>query len=362
MNSTLEIQERRTELRHDLLDAFAGKMMVEMGAAISGALTILGDRLGIYQALAKAGPVTSAALAGLTGLDERYLREWLHAQAASAYIECDPEAGLFWMNPEQIAIFADPESTAAMSAGFYGISAVYHDVPLLEEAFKSGKGVAWADHHSCLFCGVDRFFRPGYVANLVPVWIPALDGVEAKLIAGGRVADVGCGHGSSTILMAKAYPESKFTGFDFHEASIEAARKHAAEEGLANVEFEVATAKDFPGKGYDLVTVFDALHDMGDPVGAAVHIRQALAADGTWMIVEPMAGDTLAENLNPLGRRYYSFSAMICTPGSRSQEVGLALGAQAGEKRLRGVVEEGGFTRFRRASETPVNLILEARP
>jgi SAM-dependent methyltransferase len=362
MNSTLEIQERRTELRPDLLEAFAGKIMVEMGAAVSGALALLGDRLGIYPALAKTGPVSSEDLAKTSGLDERYLREWLHAQAASGYIDCDPEAGLFWMNPEQIAIFADPDSTIAMSAGFYSISAVYHDVPLLEEAFKSGKGVAWGEHHSCLFCGTERFFRPGYRENLVARWIPALDDVEAKLIAGAKVADVGCGHGASTVLMAKAYPKSRFIGFDIHEESVLVARERAKEEGVTNIEFQVATAKNFPGKGYDLVTIFDALHDMGDPVGAAVHVREALSPDGTWMIVEPMAGDTLAENLNPLGRLYYSFSAMVCTPGSRSQEVGLALGAQAGEKRLRAVVEEGGFTRFRRATETPVNLVLEAKP
>lgn len=362
MNSTPEIQERRTEIHPDLLEAFAGKMMVEMGAAVSGALTILGDRLGIYEALAKTGPISSEGLAKATGLDERYLREWLHAQAASGYIDCDPDQGLFWMNPEQIAVFADPESTLLMSAGFYSISAVYHDVPLLEAAFKSGKGVAWGEHHSCLFCGTERFFRAGYRENLVPSWIPALDGVEAKLIAGAKVADVGCGHGASTVLMAKAYPKSRFIGFDIHEESIKVARERAAEEGAENIEFQVGTAKGFPGKDYDLVTAFDALHDMGDPVGAAIHIRESLKPDGTWMIVEPMAGDTLAENLNPLGRLYYSFSTMVCTPGSRSQEVGLALGAQAGEKRLRAVVEEGGFTRFRRAASTAVNLILEARP
>jgi SAM-dependent methyltransferase len=362
MQSTLQPQERRTELRPDLLEAFAGKMIVEMGAAVSGALVILGDRLGIYTALAKSGPVSSGDLAKATGLDERYLREWLSAQAASGYIDCDPEAGLFWMNPEQIAVFGDPDSPVAMAGGFYSISAAYHDVPLLEEVFKSGKGVAWGDHHSCLFCGTARFFRPGYAANLVSSWIPALDGVEAKLKKGGLVADVGCGHGTSTLIMAAAYPQSKFIGFDIHEGSIETARQHAAEEGLTNVEFQVANAKNFPGSGYDLVTIFDALHDMGDPVGAAVHIRQALDADGTWMIVEPLAGDKLAENLNPLGRVYYSFSTVICTSVSRSQEVGLALGAQAGEKRLRAVVEEGGFTRFRRASQTPVNMILQARP
>jgi len=362
MNSTLEIQKKRTEIRPDLLEAFAGKMLNEMGAAVSGALVILGDRLGLYAALARSGPVTSSGLAKVTGLDERYLREWLSAQAASSYIECDPAAGLFWMNPEQIAVFADPDHPAAMIGGFYTIASAYHDESQVAEAFKSGKGISWGDHHNCLFCGVDRFFRPGYAANLVSSWIPALDGAEAKLRAGAKVADIGCGHGSSTVLMAKAYPESLFTGFDIHEESIKEARRHAEDEGVSNVRFEVATAKDFPGRDYDLVTIFDALHDMGDPVGAAVHIRQALHEKGTWMIVEPMAGDSLAENFNPVGRLYYSVSTMVCTPGSKSQEVGLALGAQAGEKRLRAVVQEGGFTRFRRATETPVNLVLEARP
>ncbi|WP_367870764.1 class I SAM-dependent methyltransferase [Luteolibacter sp. Populi] len=362
MNSTLQSPERRTELRPDLLETFAGKVICEMGAAATGALVVLGDRLGIYSALAKSGPVSPAQLAVLTALDERYLREWLSAQAAAGYVDYDPANERFSMNPEQIAVFADPHSPAAMCGGFFGISSMYNDEPMIAEAFKSGKGVAWGDHHNCLFCGVDRFFRPGYEANLVSSWLPALDGVEAKLRAGATVADIGCGHGASTVLMAKAFPKSKFIGFDLHPASIECARHHAAEEGVMNVEFQVATAKNFPGKDYDLVTIFDALHDMGDPVGAAVHIRQTLAADGTWMIVEPMAGDSLAENLNPVGRLYYSFSTMVCTPGSRSQEVGLALGAQAGEKRLRAVVEEGGFTRFRRATETPVNLVLEARP
>ncbi|MCW1913448.1 methyltransferase domain-containing protein [Luteolibacter sp. GHJ8] len=362
MNSTLEIQEQRTELRMDLLEAFAGKMMNELGAAVSGALVILGDRLGIYEALAKTGPVSSIGLAQATGLDERYLREWLAAQAASGYIECNPGEGFFWLNPEQAAVFAMPDHPATMIGGFYTMASAYHDEPKVEEAFKTGKGISWADHHNCLFCGVDRFFRAGYAANLVSSWIPSLDGVEAKLKAGAKVADVGCGHGSSTVLMAKAFPNSFFTGFDIHEESIKAARGHAEDAGVSNVRFEVATAKDFPGHDYDLVTVFDALHDMGDPVGASIHIRQALHKNGTWMIVEPMAGDSLAENLNPLGRLYYSVSTMVCTPGSKSQEVGLALGAQAGEKRLRAVIQEGGFTRFRRSTQTMVNMVLEAHP
>jgi SAM-dependent methyltransferase len=364
MNPTLETKREsvRTKLDPDLLEQFAGKVMGDMGAAVSGALVILGDRLGIYQALVKCGPANSATLAKSTGLDERYLREWLSAQAASGYVECDPDSGDFWMNPEQAAVFAEPDHPAAMTGGFFSISSVYHDEPLVEDAFKSGRGIPWGDHHNCLFCGTERFFRAAYAAYLTSSWIPALDGVEAKLQAGALVADVGCGHGASTLLMAKAFPNSRFIGFDLHDGSVEAARHHALEQGVTNAEFQVATAKNFPGRDYDLVTIFDALHDMGDPVGAAVHIRQALGPDGTWMIVEPMAGDTLAENLTPLGRIYYSFSTMICTPASKSQEVGLALGAQAGEKRIRAVVEEGGFTRFRRATETPVNLVFEARP
>ena len=344
------------------LEQFAGKVIDDIGAAASGALVILGDRLGIYQSLARSGAVTSATLANLTQLNERYLREWLSAQAASGYVEFDPATDEFSMTPEQIAVFADPDHPAAMVGGYYGISSMYHDEPLIEEAFRTGQGVPWGDHNNCLFCGTERFFRTGYSAYLVNSWLPSLDGVTGKLNAGARVADVGCGHGASTILMAQAFPNSQFIGFDLHEGSITTARLHAKEQGVTNCRFEVATAKNFPGTGYDLVTVFDALHDMGDPVGAAAHIRQSLAPDGTWMIVEPMAGDSLAENLNPIGRIYYSFSTMICTPGSRSQEVGLALGAQAGEKRLHEVISEGGFTRFRRASETPVNLILEARP
>lgn len=360
MNSTLEMPV--AEARPELLEAFAGKVLTDLGAAASGALVVLGDRLGIYRALADAGRTTSVGLAQQTGLDERYLREWLCAQAASGYIDCDPAAGLFFMSPEQVAVFANPDHPAAMTGGFYTIASVYHDEPKVAEAFRTGDGIPWGDHHNCLFCGVERFFRPGYAANIVQSWIPALDGVEKKLRAGGRVADIGCGHGISTILMAQAYPASRFTGFDIHEGSIETARRHAAEAGVTNVDFQVATAKDFPGRNYDLVTIFDALHDMGDPVGAACHIRETLSPDGTWMIVEPMAGDSLADNLNPVGRLYYCASTMVCTPGALSQDVGLALGAQAGEKRLRAVVMEGGFTRFRRASETPVNLILEARP
>jgi SAM-dependent methyltransferase len=249
-----------------------------------------------------------------------------------------------------------------MTGGFYSVSAVYHDEPLVAESFRTGGGLPWGKHHSCLFCGTERFFRPGYEANINEKWIPALDGVREKLSTGTRVADMGCGHGISTIIMAKSFPKSEFYGFDLHPASIEAANLHAKEEQLTNVQFSVATAKEFPGRDYGFVTVFDALHDMGDPVGAASHVRKSLYPDGTFMIVEPMAGDSLAENINPVGRAYYGFSTMVCTPASLSQEVGFALGAQAGERRLTEVLSKGGFTRVRRAAETPFNMILEARP
>jgi SAM-dependent methyltransferase len=352
----------RSAIDQAALDQLLGKMVGDMGAVVSGALVVLGDRLGIYKALKQIGPATSSRLADNTGLDERYLREWLACQAASGYIQYDPAVTAFSMTPEQTAVFADPDSPAAMIGGFYSASAVYHDEPKVAEAFRTGQGVAWEDHHNCLFCGTEKFFRPGYAANLVQNWIPALDGVQSKLENGARVADIGCGYGASTLILAKAFPKSQFFGFDIHPSSIEHARAHAEAEGLTNVTFEVATAKDFPGRDYDLVTIFDALHDMGDPAGAAAHIRTCMHPDGTWMIVEPLAGDNLEDNLHPIGRVYYGFSTMVCTPGSRSQEVGLALGAQAGEKRLREVITEGGFSRFRRATETPLNLILEARP
>jgi len=258
-------------------------------------------------------------------------------------------------------VFADPNSPAALTGGFYAISSIYHDEPLVAESFRTGAGLPWGRHHNCLFCGIERFFRPGYQANINENWIPALDGIQQKLNAGTRVADIGCGHGISTLIMAKAFPKSQFCGFDLHPTSIEAANRHAKEQQITNVNFSIATAKDFPGNDYGFVTVFDALHDMGDPIGAASHVKQSLQADGTFMIVEPFAGDSLAENISPVGRLYYGFSTMICTPGSLSQEVGLALGAQAGERRLRDVLSKGGFTRVRRAAETPFNMILEAR-
>jgi SAM-dependent methyltransferase len=344
------------------LDRFMGKMLGDMGAAFGGALVLLGDRLGLYRALADHGPQTSVELAERTGTAERYVREWLAAQAAASYVAVDPASGLFWLTPEQRMALADEGGPAYVAGAFDVIAAAYLDAGRIEQAFRSGDGVGWHEHHSCLFRGTERFFRSGYAAHLVQEWLPALEDVVEKLERGARVADVGCGHGASTLIMAAAFPRSRFSGFDYHPASVEEARRRAAEAGLDNVRFEVAAAKQFPGSGYDLIACFDCLHDMGDPVGGAGHIRQALADDGTFMLVEPFAGDSLADNLTPVGRMFYAASTMICTPASRSQEVGLALGAQAGEARLGAVVREAGFTRFRRAAETPFNLILEARP
>jgi SAM-dependent methyltransferase len=347
----------------DKLNDFMGKMVGDMGAAMTAALVVLGDHLGLYKALAGRGPSTPFDLAAAAGLNERLVREWLAAQAAAEYVTYDPVTGCFSLSPEQAMVFADEESPVFMAGGFEVLAAAFKDEPKVAKAFRSGLGLGWHEHDVCLFRGTERFFRPGYNANLIANWIPALEGVEAKLKAGARVADVGCGHGASTILMAKAFPNSRFTGFDYHGPSIDRARAAAAEAGVADrVQFQIASAQDYPGDGFDLVCIFDALHDMGDPVGAAAHIRRSLKPDGTWLLVEPFAHDNLADNLNPIGRLFYAASTMICTPASQSQEVGLALGAQAGEARLRQVVETAGFTRFRRATETPFNLVLEVRP
>lgn len=341
------------------LNELLGKMVVELGAAANAALVLVGDKLGLFKTLAQ-GPMTPAELAKATGTRERYIREWLSAQAASGYIAFDAATGKFSVTPEQAAVFADDDSPVNMTGGFIGLSAVYADEPKLTAAFKSGEGVGWGEHCNCLFCGTERFFRPGYKAHLATEWIPALEGVVDRLKAGARVADVGCGHGASTAILAAAFPNSSFTGFDFHGPSVDCAREKA--RGLPNLSFEVAKAQDFGGDKYDLVTVFDALHDMGDPLGAAKHIRSKLKDDGTLMLIEPMAGDSLQENLHPVGRIYYAFSTSICVPASLKQEVGAALGAQAGQKRLTEVLNAGGFTRVRRAAETPFNMILEVRP
>jgi ubiquinone/menaquinone biosynthesis C-methylase UbiE len=344
------------------LNELVGRMLGDLGGAMSIALVRMGDSLGLYKALHAKGPLTPTALAAETGTAERYVREWLAAQAAAGYVTYDEASGMFSLPPEQAMVFADEDSPVFLMGAFDAAVAMVEGQTKVQAAFKTGGGVQWGDQAGCCFCATARFFRPGYRANLVDHWLPALDGIVEKLGAGGMVADVGCGHGLSTIMMAQAFPKSQFIGFDFHEGSIEAARQHVKEHGVANVRFEVAKAKEFTGSDYDLVTFFDCLHDMGDPTGAAAHVRQALKPDGSWMIVEPLARDRLADNLNPVGRLYYSASTMICVPTSLSQEVGAALGAQAGEAKLREVISKGGFTRIRRATETPFNMILEARP
>ncbi|MFO1054726.1 MAG: class I SAM-dependent methyltransferase [Planctomycetota bacterium] len=347
----------------DRLQEFMNKAVSDMGAAVNASLVLIGDELGLYKAMNGAGPITSAELATKTGCDERYVREWLSAQAAGGYVTYDAKTTRFTLPPEQAMALAVDDSPAFVPGAYDIVASLFHDLQKLKDAFRSGRGVGWHEHHNCLFKGTERFFRPSYNANLIGSWLPSLDGVTRKLDAGAKVADVGCGHGASTILMAQSYPRSRFFGFDYHKESIEAARARAAKAGVADrVTFTVAPAKEFPGNDYDLVTCFDCLHDMGDPVGAARHVKQTLKKDGTWMVVEPFANDKLEDNLNPIGRVFYGASTMICTPASKSQEVGLALGAQAGEARLRKVVTEGGFGKFRVATSTPFNLVLEARP
>jgi len=304
----------------------------------------------------------AAELARRTSCDERYLREWLNAMAAGGYVSYDSERDAYYLDDEQAFALADENSPVYVPGAFQVISSVMKDEEKITSAFRTGKGVGWHEHHPDLFVGTERFFRPNYVSNLLTNWIPALNGVEGRLKSGARVADIGCGHGASTILMAQAYPKSEVVGFDYHPASVEVARQRARNAGLdGRVRFEVAPAKAYPGKNYDLVTFFDCLHDMGDPAGAAKHVYESLSDDGAWMLVEPMAGDSVEANLNPVGRVFYCASTMICTPASKAQEIGTALGAQAGEKRLREVVQAGGFKKVRRAAETPFNLVLEAR-
>ena len=339
------------------------KAVGDMGAVISAPLIVLGERLGIYRAMAGAGPLSSEEVAARAGVAERPIREWLSNQAAGGYISYDADSDTFKLEPEQALALADEDSPVYMVGAYELIASLYADEEKITEAFRSGKGMGWHEHDHRLFRGTERFFKPGYRAHLVAEWMPALDGVTAKLERGAKVADIGCGHGVSTLLMAEAFPASEFHGFDYHEASIERARELAKASARPDrLSFEVATAKDFPGEEYDLVCAFDCLHDMGDPVGAAAHVLQSLAGDGTFMLVEPFAGDNLADNLNPVGRVFYGASTMVCTPASLSQEVGLALGAQAGERRLTEVLSEAGFTRVRRATETPFNLVLDVRP
>ena len=349
-------------LNMDKLNMFIGQFVTDLGAAVHAGMVVLGEKLGLYKALA-AGPMTSVQLAAKTNTDERYVREWLASQAAGGYITYDDKNGKFGLSEEQAFTLASEDSPAYLPGAFELALGSLAAVPRIAESFRTGAGMGWHEHVDGVFHGCEKFFRPGYASNLVSSWIPALSDVKQKLEAGVRVADIGCGKGASTLLMAKAFPNSRFFGFDYHDKSIEAARESASRNGLAGrVTFEVAKAKDFPGKDYGFVAVFDCLHDMGDPIGAAAHVRQSLAKDGTWMIVEPFANDQLKDNLNPVGRVYYSFSTLLCTPCSRSQEVGLCLGAQAGEMRIREVVTAAGFNRFRRATETPFNIVYEARP
>jgi SAM-dependent methyltransferase len=345
------------------LNQFMGQMLSDLGGALSVSLVRIGDRLGLYKALHSDGPMTPAELATKAKVAERYVREWLSHQAASGYLSYDPGTGRFTLPPEQALVFAEPDSPVYLTAGFDLAAVMMENEALVEPAFRTGKGVGWGNQSRCLFCTTARFFRPGYHNNLIASWLPALDGIVAKLERGAAVADVGCGHGVSTVIMAKAFPNSTFVGYDFHPGSVEQAKAHAAQhEVTANTRFEVALASEFPGKDLDLVTFFDCLHDMGDPVGAARHVRQTLKPDGRWMIVEPAAGDRLEDNLNPVGRLYYAGSTLICVPTSLDQPVGAALGAQAGFAKLSSVISDGGFTQVRKATETPFNMILEARP
>ncbi len=344
------------------LEQLQGKVIGDVAGSLGLLMAYIGDKLDLYSALAEISPATSQELADNTGMDERYLREWLSANTAGGYVNYDPVSGKFSLSPEQALVFAAEGHPACMQGFFQAVMSAFVDESKVTEVFRTGKGLPWSDHSPCLFCGTERFFRPMYAMNLIDSWIPALDGVREKLEAGAKVADIGCGHGSSTIIMAQAFPNSTFHGFDFHEPSIEHARERARAAGVAsNTIFEVVTAKEYPGTNYDLVAIFDALHDMGDPVGAAKHIASSLSESGAFMLVEPFAEDNLVENRHPLGQIYYSMSTMVCVPASKSQEVGLGLGAQAGQKRLTEVLNEGGFSRVRRAAATPTNIVLEAK-
>jgi 2-polyprenyl-3-methyl-5-hydroxy-6-metoxy-1,4-benzoquinol methylase len=355
--------EQPVEVDGDKLMQFVFRAVDEVGATLNAALVVMGDKLGLYTALAGSTGLTAAELAERTGTAERYVREWLNAQAAGGFVSYDPDSGRYTLPPEQTVALTDSTSPAYLPGFFQTAIGSVIDSPRIIEAARSGDGFGWHQHVHDVHEGCERFFRPGYNAHLVTEWLPALDGVVEKLERGALVADVGCGHGASTILMAQSFPNSNFVGSDYHQGSIETARKRAQEAGVTDrVRFEIAPAASFEGSSYDLVTMFDCLHDMGDPVGAARHARTTLKPDGTWMIVEPNAGDRIEDNLNPVGRAYYGFSTLLCTPASLSQEVGLALGAQAGEARIRDVVTAGGLTRFRRAAETPFNIVFEARP
>jgi SAM-dependent methyltransferase len=344
------------------LQAFQGQLVTDMAAAMSGVMVNLGHKLGLYRALAHAGPISSATLAERTGTLERYVREWLNNQAAGGYVSYHPQTQTYELSDEHAAVLADPESPCFMAPGFDVVATLWLDEDRAAAAFRKGHGVGWHEHASCLFSGTEAFFRPGYKANLVEHWIPAMDGVAERLAAGAQVADVGCGHGASTILMAEAFPKSTFVGFDYHADSIAIARRRAQQAGLGDrITFEVASADDFSGSGYDLICFMDCFHDLGDPLGAASHARETLCSDGAVLMVEPFAGDRVEDNFNPVGRLFYAASTVLCTPNSLSQKVGRGLGAQAGQGQLEAILREAGFTRVRRATETPFNLILEAR-
>ena len=344
----------------DKVQAMAGTVMQHVAGSVSLMMAYLGDQAGVFAAMDGEGPMTLEQLAGKTGLNPKYLHEWLGSISAAGYVNFDAEANTFELTPEQALVFTREGQPACMQGFIQAIVAQFEMHEKATETFKSGEGRPWSEHSQCLFCGTDRFFRPGYEAHLVSEWLPALDGVTDKLVAGAKVADIGCGYGTSTVLMAKEYPNSTFVGYDFHEPSIEKARAQAAEEGVTNVSFEVAMAQNFAGDGFDFACIFDALHDMGDPVGAAAHIKSALKEDGTFMVVEPMAADTMAENMHLMGQIFYGFSCLACVPASLAQDVGLGLGAQAGQKRLTDVLNQGGFGSVRRATETPTNMVLEA--
>jgi SAM-dependent methyltransferase len=345
----------------DKLMEFLGRFVGDLGATMAAGSVVVGDRLGLYKALA-GKPQTAQELADATGTDPRYVEEWLRGQAAGGYVGFDAAGGTYALTEEQAFALTDPDGPVYVPGAFELALGSLKAVPRITEAVRTGAGVGWHEHDGDVFTGCERFFRPGYLANLMPSWLPALDGVEEKLRSGATVADIGCGHGSSTVLMANAFPASRFVGSDYHDGSIDQAKQRATEAGVSDrVSFQVASAQTFTGGPYDLVTTFDAIHDMGDPLGAAVHVRENLAPDGTWMIVEPFAGDTVADNMNPVGRVYYSFSTFLCVPNALSQSGGYALGAQAGEPPIRRIVTDAGFTRFRRVAETPFNLVYEAR-
>jgi SAM-dependent methyltransferase len=346
----------------DTLMAFVGRFVGDLGATIAAGNVLVGERLGLYRALA-GQPSDARSLAERTGTDPRYVEEWLRGQAAGGYVEYDAASATYSMTPEQAFALTDPTGPVFLPGAFELALGALKAQSRIEEAFRTGGGVGWHEQDHDVFTGCERFFRPGYLMHLLTEWIPALDGVQERLEAGARVADLGCGHGASTLLMADAFPRSRFVGSDYHEGSIEAARERAAGAGVGDrVRFEVSGAQSLDARDLDLVTTFDCLHDMGDPVGAAARVRSSLAGDGTWMIVEPAAGDTVEANLNPVGRLYYGFSTFLCVPNAMSQAGGYALGAQAGEAAIRQVVTDAGFTRFRRVAETPFNLVYEARP